>query len=377
MIRYCTALGILVAGSIPALGSGPNPAGGGGGGGGITAPGAAEIRTLSEKVPAGGTVQVKHLFTQPRPITSSGAFSSLNGFSVDGVAISSPLGDAAGTAVAQNGLLYVNVVSPASDFGMSLDYPFLIVTMDIPGSTAAGSVFPLGISNMIADGPGGPLTLVDPKPGTLTIGGSVSVRGVYPGGGTWPAGTVISVRGTGFQPSTRVSTKMRTSNPVYISPTEIQFALLNTTTLDMQPVQITNPDGSQVTYYSYLRGVLVRPPSRPLLLATEPIFQTQTHGVATVGPLPALAAGQFTALAVQNPTAGPVVVSFHLQRTGTTNIVQLPSGGRVMDELSALLGGAALTPGDVIDVAATSGVQILGMQGDARTGTVTPFLPAF
>lgn len=370
------------AGSILLMASGPNTAGGGrapdpGTTTGVTLPGAAEIRTLSERVPAGGTVQVKHLLTQPRPITSSGAFMPLDGFTVDGVAISSALGDAAGAAVVNNRSLYVSVISPDSDFGMNLDYPFLMVTMDIPASTRAGSVIPLGLAGMVAQTPTGPLAFVDPKPGNLTVAGTVSVHNVVPGGGTWPSGTVIRVLGSGFQPGTHVSTKMKTSNPVYVSPGEFQMTLQDTTTMDMQPIQVVNPDGSQVVYYSYLRGVPVRPPSRPLLQNTEPIFQTQTHGIATIGPLPALAAGQFAALAVQNPTAGPVAVSFRLERTAATNIVQLPSGARIMDDLSSLLEGATLEPGDVVTVTATSGVQILGMYGDANAGAIMPFLPAF
>src|SRR5207253_3608983 len=105
-------------------------------------------------------------------------------------------------------------------------------------------------------------------------------------------------------------------------------------------------------------------------------FQTLTHSIATVGPLPAMGLGQFTALAVQNPTAGPVVVTFQLQSTGATTTVMLPSGGRVMDDLSTLLGGAAVGAGDVVTVTATSGVQILGLNCDENAFTVAPFLPA-
>jgi hypothetical protein len=349
---------------------------GGGGGTGVTPAGSGEVRTLSEKVPAGGTVQVKYLLTQPRPITGGAARFSLNGFSVDGVSLSNPLGDTAGAAVAINGELTISIISPSSTFGTNLDYPFLTTTMDIPASTPTGSTFPLGVSGATFLTPTGPLTLTDPKPGVLTIGGSVSVRGVYPGGGTQPAGTVISVRGQGFQPGTKLITKMKISSPVYISSTEMRFSLQQTVAMDAQPIQVSNPDGSQVIFYSYLKGAPVYTPTRGLLQKTEPIFQTLTHGVATVGPLPASADGDFVALAVQNPTLGPVVVTFQLQSTGATSTVLLPSGGRVMDELSALVGGV-VPAGDVVTVTATSGVQILGIYGSDARGEVIPFLPAF
>jgi hypothetical protein len=344
---------------------------------GVTPPNAMEVRTLSERVPAGGTVQVKYLLTQPRPISTGGSDLFMGGFAVNGVSLSSPLGTSAGVAVARNGSLSFSVISPDSDFGSNLDYPFITVTLTIPSTTVTGSTYPLTLSNALFQSPTGSLAFTDPKPGTLTVGGSVSIKGLVPGGGTWPAGSVIKLQGSGFSPATKLASKMKISNPVYVSPTEMRFTLVDTTTLDMQPVQAGNPDGSQVTYYSYLRGVLVRPPSQTLLMNTEPVFQLQTHGLATVGPIPSLSSGQFIALAVQNPNPGPVSVTFQLQSTGATTSVVLPSGGRIMDELGALLGGLNLNAGDVVNVNATAGVQILGLTGDENATTVTPFLPTF
>src|SRR5438552_757037 len=127
MTQRLIALSVFVTGTM--FGSGPNPAGGGTGVPGVTAPGAAEVRTLSERVPAAGTVQVKFLLTQPRPITSGGSAFATDGFSVLGVSLTSPLGDTAGAAVSHNGSLYVSVISPNSDFGTNLDYPFMTIAM--------------------------------------------------------------------------------------------------------------------------------------------------------------------------------------------------------------------------------------------------------
>lgn len=378
MFKRCFAISVLVAGM--AVASGPGSTGGGGGGTGVpgvTPPGAMEVRTLSERIPAGGTVQVKFLLTQPRPITSGGSAFATDGFNVLGVSLTSPLGDTAGTAVSHNGTLYVSAISPLGDFGTNLDYPFMTIALEIPATTPTGTIFPLAMPDATFQGTSGPLTLTDPKPGTLTIGGSVSIYGVFPGGGTRSAGTVISVLGTGFQPTTKIATKMKISTPVYVSPTEMRFSLQETTTMDQQPIQVTNPDGSQVVFYSYLRGTLIASPSHALLRDTDPIFQTTTHGVATIGPLTAMGPGQYTALAIQNPTDGPVAVTFQVQSTGATTIVMLPSSGRVIDDLSTLLGGAAIGAGDIVTVTSTSGVQILGLNADDVAYTVAPFLPAF
>jgi hypothetical protein len=374
MIRLA-ALMAMAAGSI--LASGGGSVNSGGAGGGVTAPTAAEIRTPSETIPAGGTVQVKHLLTQPRPISSGGTKFAMDSMLIAGVALSSPLGDTGGAAVFQNGSLSVSVVSPSSDFGTNLDYPFLTITMRIPASMPAGTTMPLGLTDTTFQSPTGPLTMTDPKPGVLTIGGSAFVDGVYPGGGTWPAGTVISVRGGGFQPGTKVITKMKTSTPEYVSPTEFRFTLQQQTTIDQQPILLKNPDGSQTEYFSYLRGVPVNKPASLLLQSTDPIFAQNTLPAATVGPIAPQGPSQFVALAVQNPSQGSVSVSFHLDRTGTTTTVILPSGGRIMDELANLLGGDAVAAGDTVTVTATAGVQILGLNCDDNAHTVSAFLPGF
>lgn len=347
------------------------------GGAGVTPAGSAEVRTLSERIPPGGTVQVKFLLTQPRPITTGGPQLYTYDFGVAGVAAFSPLGDTAGAALNRNGILSVLIVSPNSDYGTNLDYPFLTVAMTLPNSVPRGSTFALGFADAIFQTPSGPLTLTDPKPGVLTVGGSISISGAYPGGGTWPAGTMIRLLGSGFGPGTKITTKMRTSSATYVSPTEMRFTLIQGDKLDSQPITASNPDGSQVTYYSYLRGVPLFAPSRDLLKQTDPIFQTLTHGVATVGPIGNLASGQFTAVAIQNPTPGPVVVTFQHQTSGISTTVTLPSGSRVMDELGVLLGGLKLIAGDKVTITATSGVQILGLLGDETASTMTPFLPQF
>jgi hypothetical protein len=299
----------------------------------------------------------------------------IDSFTVNGVAIFSPQGDAAGAAVWQNGHLIVNIVSPSGDYGTNLDYPYMTVTMTSPPTMPLGSTFPLGLVSANYIGSLGPLTLTDPKPGVLTIGGSVSIHNVTPGGGTWPAGTVVKVEGTGFSSLTKLTAKMRMSPITYVSPTELRFTLLDTTTMDMLALTAQNPDGSQVTYFSYLRGALVKSPTRPLLLHTDPAFQSQTHSVATF-TIPALPSGQFAAVAVQNPTPGPVDITLQIRSTGAMTTFTLPFGGRIMDEISSLV-GTTLSAGDSVVVSAPSGVQILGLLGDETQGTVVPFLPVF
>jgi len=270
----------------------------------------------------------------------------------------------------------VNVFSPSGDYGSNLDYPIMTVTMTVPATMPTGTVFPLQFASANYMGPTGPFTFVDPKPGTLTVGGSVSIHNVTPGGGTWPPGTVVKIEGNGFSPLTKVSAKVHVSPVIYDSPTEMHFTTLDTaTTMDMLAITAQNPDGSQMTYYSYLRGIPVALPSRFLLRHTDPVFQSLTHDAATF-TVPALESGQFAGIAVQNPNQTPAVVTFQVASTGAITTVTLPFGARIMDDISSVL-GTTLNSGDSVRISSTSGVQILGLLGDESQGTVMPFLPVF
>ncbi len=61
---------------------------------------------------------------------------------------------------------------------------------------------------------------------TVTIGGTLAITDVVPAGATFPAGTVISVRGVGFDGDTRLRLNGdRLDDAEVISPNEIQFTL--------------------------------------------------------------------------------------------------------------------------------------------------------
>ena len=330
---------------------------------------------FNEIAPVGGTVQVKAMFTQPHPISSGGGKLALDNMLVDGVAVSSPSGLSAGAALLNNGFLNISVISPTSDLGTALDYPFLTVTLDVPKSAPAGTNIPLNISGLTLQAPDGPITVTSTKLGTLTLTSSISISGLYPGGGTWPAGTLVRVRGLGFQRSTKLTTKMKIGNPALVSPTEMDFTLQETTTLDQQPIQAINPDGSHVTYYSYMRGVLIQTPSREILRRTEPIFPSAAQITATINVQASSSSAQFTAVALQNSNPGPVSIQFQLQSTGATATFVIPPGGRLMDDLATIL-GTEVSMGDIVTISSTAGVQIVGIAADPDAQVITPFVPA-
>ena len=160
-----------------------------------------EPRIVSETLPSGGLMQIKVDLTSPHPITTTGTDYSLDSAfdSFEGVAIFSPSGDAYGVAVPQGGRMRANLVSPLASLGTQLDYPYLVTAAHIRSGLAAGTVVPINFGpGLTFTGLNGEIYTISGKNGTLTIGGSVSVTNVVPGGGVVPAGTTVRLLGTGF-----------------------------------------------------------------------------------------------------------------------------------------------------------------------------------
>jgi hypothetical protein len=342
-----------------------------------TAPNSAEILISKEMAPAGGTVQVKFSTTSPQPIMSGGT--GFPGFSLNGVALTSPLGDAAGIALQQGSTIQILPLSPSGDLGTG-EYPFLTVTMTLPSSLTPGTVLPIDLSPGTAlSNAAGPVSITT-KPGSITAGGTFSINEVQPGGGTYPGGTVVRILGQGFQPNAGLRTiEMNYSSYKVVSPTEIDFVLKEKTTLDGTAVQVSGIGVTQ-TFYCYLRGQYLQLPSRALLRNVDPAFQRLTHALAQAGPFAAQAPGQYVALAMQNPSPGPAAVTVtltHVDGSTTSALIVLPSGTRIMDDIAALTGAGSLKTGDMLNVMSTSPIQILGIYADENLGTAKPFLPAF
>src|SRR5262249_46914785 len=154
----------------------------------------------------------------------------------------------------------LQILSPNGTFGSFGNYPLLVVSAAIPSNAVPGQQF------AVAPNLGSPWSVdvhgtwlpVQLHPGNITVGGSVSITNVVPGGGTLPAGGTFSIFGTGFSTSTRVSLQgISASSIVCVSPTQIQVKVQNSTTLDGALIQVANPDNSSDSYYSYMRGVPV------------------------------------------------------------------------------------------------------------------------
>jgi hypothetical protein len=333
----------------------------------------------NEMAPPGGVVQMKLMVTAPTPISSGGPRFSLNAMfdAVRGIEFN-PTGDINGAALINGS--QVNVFYTTSSGAQGTDYPIMTVALHVRPDAAPGSQtqFSLDPSSTWVLGLLGPATLKPMTPATVTAGGTISITNIVPGGSVLPAGSVVSIQGVGFQNKTQVQLNaIKASSIAFISPEEIQFTLAEETNMTGQKIQVVNPDGSQDTYFCYLRGIPLLQSGQPLLQNTVPIFSPVTHSKAVFGPMGTLPANEFSGVAIQNPGIVPVDVTASLYSAQNAllggSTIRMPPGYRFIKETSELTNGVAPPLGSYIVVLSTQPVQAFGFIADESQSTLSPF----
>ena len=351
---------------------------GGGPGSSSTSTPQVSLHIPDEMAPPGGLVQMKFMVTEPTPISSGGpqlAFDSTFD-AVWGISLFNPTGDVNGAAVISASR--VNVFYTTSSGAQGTDYPIMTVALHVRPDAAPGSQtqFSLDPASTWILGLLGAATLKPTPPATVTVGGSISITNVVPGGGFLPAGSVVSIHGIGFQPNTQIQLNaIKASSITVAGPNEIQFTLAEATNMTGQKIQVVNPDGSQDTYFSYMRGIPLFASSRALLRKTLPIFSSLVHSRATYAPVGALPAGRITGVAVQNPNQAPAVVTVSLYSAQNvpagSSTFHVPSGYRFIAEASELT-NAVPQAGSYLVVTSTLPVQSFGFIADESQSTLLP-----
>ena len=336
------------------------------------------MRIPDESAPPGGVVQMKLIVTEPTPISSGGPIvPKPAGSTVKGVQLFNPTGDVCGVAMV--GASEVRVAYVTSNGMQASEYPIMTIALELSPSLPVGTQeeFTLDPSSIWTLGLLGTATPKLNHPATITVGGSISITNVVPGGGLLPAGTVVSVQGMGFQSETRVDLGgFAASSIAIVSPQEIQIVLAAATDMTGKTIQVINPDRSKDTYFSYLRGIPLEQSNRALLSSAVPIFSSLTHSQAVFASAGFASENQFSGVAVQNPNLDPATVTFTLYSSsndalGSSTIV-IPSGYRMMRETSELAQGFAPLPGSYLVISADKSIQMFGFLADAASGTVLP-----
>ncbi len=366
------------SGSTSSSGTSGSTSGGSGSGSCTSTTRQISIHIPDETVPPGGIAQMKMLVTQPTPVSTSGPrFATTSGTTVVGIQLFNPNGDVNGVAMFSTSMISVESITSTGTQGS--DYPIMIVSLQVSPSTGAGTQFSFNLdsSSTWTLGLLGTATMEPISPATITVGGSISITDVVPGGGLQPAGTIVHVQGIGFQPGTQVQlSNIKASSITAASPQDIQIVLAEPTQMTGKKIQVTNPDGSQDTYFSYMRGIPLGESSQTLLASALPIFSSVTYSQAVFAPA-ASSTSQFSGIAVQNPNLAPATVTFALFSSsnsplGSSTIV-IPSGNRLMRDMAELAG---VTPpaGSYFVVSSDLPVQMFAFLGDNVSQSVVPYV---
>ncbi|HXM41976.1 MAG TPA: hypothetical protein VN924_12025 [Bryobacteraceae bacterium] len=199
-------------------------------------------------------------------------------------------------------------LTPASGgIGQVRGLPVLVVNAAVLASAPVGSNVSIAAdpSQSPWNDPQGNPYSVSVSAGSLTVGGSLSVQNIAPGGGILPAGTVVQVLGTGFTAVTTVQVDEAGVSAVHlIGPQEIDVTLAAQAELTVQRFLLGNLDKTSVEYFSFLQAV--PPPASASLLPAQPLFPLQTWSTQLVTYFPA----EGGVLALENPTQEPVSVTF-------------------------------------------------------------------
>jgi uncharacterized protein (TIGR03437 family) len=185
------------------------------------------LQISSETAPPGGYAQFKIAPTAPTLIGSGGLiiqFDSSVFQSITSASVLSADGDALGSVgYLSNLTLSVQFYSATSSLGQLPGVPIVMVTAQVLATAAPGATGTVTARPAQSPGSTFPATV---NPGTITVGGTVSVSGVTPGMGLLPSGATVVINGSGFSSATPVTIDgVSLASTQFVSATEIDATL--------------------------------------------------------------------------------------------------------------------------------------------------------
>jgi len=338
------------------------------------------VKIQNATVPPGGVYQLQVMVTEPKPVGAGSpgfTFSSSVFETGEGASVNDPSGAACGVAVRTLDGFNVSLLSPNATLGTNADAAIMTIVLPVRTDAQVGLQVPVNfnLSNTVfldTNGQPYPLQLLG---GSLRVGGTLNITDVIPEGETAPAGSAISILGTGLTPSARVD--IEGANIVtthFASPQQLDVTLDRAMLLDGVRVRVRT-DTEEAFYFPYLHAAEIGHSSNQLIAAADPMFSRTTYNVAT---LPWTRSGNlFTGVALQNPAPNPTQVTLEL----------LTSGNQVLQTAGFLLPGKSKMTEDILDffaqpvasavalrIRSSESIQILGLQGDSGAGTIRPLL---
>ena len=284
------------------------------------------LRVASETAPTGGWTQIKVYAATPQSI-SQGAISmdfdpAVFG-DIAGVAAFSAAGDAIGYASVQGQHVDAHFKAISGGIGQLSDLPIFTVRIAVLPGVMAGTKTMLTLDATGADwtGPQNNVYSVTIVPGEFTIGGTLFVKNITPGGGLLPSGTVVRIEGAGFDAGTALSAEGIAMSPLRVfGSQEMDFTLAGSIELTGMRFHLRNSAGEETDFFPALPSVPDGIPPQ----GTNPhvMIPLRTHTATALGMAEGIRS-QFVGLL--NQTTEPVDI-----RVLTTTNVILPVSSSVI-----------------------------------------------
>lgn len=356
--------------------------------------GGLSMAVASATVPTGGIFQYQLLLTEPKPIGNSSTRPTIpTGPTgpVRGVAVNDSTGQAVGIAVISGGQISVSIDSPNSALGTDVDYPLFVLTMPVTATSGKftvamdpSSTFFLGNNQY---------SILENSSGTLTIGGTVSITDVVPGGGPIKVGDTLKILGLNFDGNTKIQINNATIGATtLISNKEIDVTIsglckpesdpcspVDSLALDGDRIRATNTaNNDQSEYFSYDRTDDAPGNSgNALVNLVHPMFSQQ---LLNTGTFPFKAGGtQFTGIAVQNTDFSvDATVKIEVLDAGGNSLANstrlIPAHSKMVRDIADLFAipAGAVTVRATVLTGPTQGVKMLGMLGDTSNNSAVP-----
>jgi IPT/TIG domain-containing protein len=361
------------------------------------------LSVASPTVPPGGLLQMQVFVTEPNPIlkgkqkmamvpatlvalsplgTISGALTPVTAplGAIRDAGLFSPGGDVSGVAVGKTGATQVFFTSPLTTFGTTIDTPVMALAIPVAAGATVGQTVNLNLdpNNSLWYDPNSKLYPVELKSGILTVGGTLSISDVNPGAGTVQPGTVISIKGVGFQPTSQVDINEAViATSQYVSANLMQVTLSLPLDIRGKRIRVTNSNNEKAEYYPYQRTTRLGSSTHALVASSIPLFAQTTWTLGFFRPT--LQGTIFSGLALQNLNAVKANVVLRLySKTAvllSTQKVVLGVNVSMARDLAELFPGVVAATGTKLKVSSDQPIQMLGLLGDDSTGTLLPINP--
>jgi uncharacterized protein (TIGR03437 family) len=222
------------------------------------------LQLSNETAPPGGWAQIEVTLPAPALIGQGTLVVTLDPAVfgvVSAVATFSATGDAFGDATVSSGQVSASITSASASIGQLPGLPVLTFTIPVLSTAAIGTVSPVTATATNWTDAAGKAFTVTVGAGSVTIGGTLSVQNLSPGGGLMPAGTVVKINGTGFTASTVVTlAQVSIAKTQFVSAQEIDLTLASAAELTAKRLVLQNGDGEQAQFFSAMPSAPDRVP---------------------------------------------------------------------------------------------------------------------